>query len=401
MTNERRSLTFFESLFYLWRVGPVVASVTLEGRLDAEVLERALRLLQRDHPLVRCSFRRAPDSVAVELVDEGPGLELVEPGSNGLVQVLNTELEDDRRLFRVTLAQGPESAVLSFAGDHAGSDARLNTLLLRRMLGHYTDLLRGAESAAPRGGSAFGGSLEEALLAAYEPGPVVLPKEGEPPLTLGTAAGAPGGLAVRAFAFEPATTAALLAAARRGGVSLTNLLVGAMACAVRARFPEAGPLPVAPAFAVDLRGRVDPPIAPDAPFCCVARLVCSTGVDAADSPAEVGRRIGTQLKEALEQEEIQHRLVSQRSVGEATPLPPISFMVSNIGVIEEYPVPEGLRITDSRWATTSRGPVPTLFGSTVDGRLTLDLVYDTAFHRAEVIEEVSRRFEEALLAGLD
>ncbi|GAA1390764.1 hypothetical protein GCM10009639_19840 [Kitasatospora putterlickiae] len=400
MTNERRSLTFFESLFYLWRVGPVVASVTLEGGVDAEVLERALRLLQRDHPLVRCSFRRTPDDVAIELADDGPGLELVAPGDNGLVRVLNTGLEDDRRLYRVTLAQGPESAVLSFAGDHAGSDARLNTLLLRRLLGHYADLLRGVESA-PAGRSAFEGSLEEALLAAYRPGPVRAPEAGEPPLTLGAPTDAPGELAVRAFAFEPETTAALLAAARRDGVSLTNLLVGAMACAVRARFPEAGPLPVAPAFAVDLRGRVEPPIAPDAPFCCVARLVCSTGVDADDRPAEVGRRIGAQLKEALAQEEIQHRLVSQREVGEATPLPPISFMVSNIGVIEEYPVPEGLRITDSRWATTSRGPVPTLFGSTVAGRLTLDLVYDTAFHRTEVIEEVAKQFEAVLLTALD
>ncbi|WP_431682755.1 phthiocerol/phthiodiolone dimycocerosyl transferase family protein [Kitasatospora sp. KL5] len=400
MTHERRSLTFFESLFYLWRVGPVVASVTLEGRVDAEVLQRALGLLQRDHPLVRCSFRRAPDAVSIELADDGPVLELVAPGSNGLAQVLNTELQDDRRVYRVTLAQGPQSAVLSFAGDHAGSDARLNTLLLRRLLGHYTDLLRGVESE-PTGRSAFEGSLEEALLAAYEPGPVQPPQGGEPPLTLHVAADAPGELAVRGFAFEPATTAALLAAARRDGVSLTNLLVGAMACAVRARFPEAGPLPVAPAFAVDLRSRVDPPIAADAPFCCVARLVCSTGVDVDDRPAEVGRRIGAQLKESLEQEEIQHRLVSQRAVGEATPLPPISFMVSNIGVIEEYPVPEGLRVTDSRWATTSRGPVPTLFGSTVEGRLTLDLVYDTAFHRTEVIEEVAKQFEAVLLAGVD
>ncbi|MFE7563348.1 hypothetical protein [Kitasatospora sp. NPDC057500] len=400
MTTERRSLTFFESLFHLWRVGPVVASVTLEGRVDPEVLERALRLLQRDHPLVRCSLRPTPDGVVVELAGDGPGLELVAPGGNGLAQMLNAELEDDRPIYRITLAQGPRSAVLSLAGDHTASDGRLNALLLRRLLAHYTGLLRKEESA-PTGRSAFEGSLEEALLAAYEAGSVQPPQEGEPPLMLGGAADAPGELAVRAFTFEPGTTAALLAAARRDGVTLTGLLAGALACAVRARFPQPGPLPVAPAFAVDLRPRVDPPIPADAPFCCVARLVCSTGVDLDDRPAEVGRRIGAQLGRGLEREEIQHRLVAQRAAGAAIPLPPMSFMVSNIGVGEEYPVPEELRVTDSRWAGTARGPVPVLFGSTVAGRLTLDLVHDTAFHRAEVIEEVAGRFEALLLDGLE
>ena len=206
-------------------------------------------------------------------------------------------------------------------------------------------------------------------------------------------------LAVRSFSYHPDTTAALLAAARRGGISITNLLSGAMACAVRAQFPaDAGPMPVSAAFAVDLRPRVVPPIAPDAPFCCVARQVCLTDVDASDQPIEVGRRIGTQLREALERDEIQHRLLAQRLAGRPLPLPPISYMVSNIGVVDDYRVPDGLRVTDSRWATTSRGPVPTLFGSTAGGSLNLDLVYDTGFHRAEVIEDVAKHFEASLIA---
>ena len=80
------------------------------------------------------------------------------------------------------------------------------------------------------------------------------------------------------------------------------------------------------------------------------------------------------------------------------PLPPISYMVSNIGIVDDYPVPDGLRVIDSRWATTSRGPVPTLFGSTTYGRLNLDLVYDTAFHRADVIDQAAKHFEASLMA---
>ncbi|MGA4846748.1 phthiocerol/phthiodiolone dimycocerosyl transferase family protein [Streptomyces sp. G5(2025)] len=385
-------------MFYRFNIGPVVASVALEARVDTAAMGRAVRLLERDYPLLRCSFCQTGDDITLELADHGPGLTLVEPGSNGLADELNVSLARNRPVYRISLSQDTESALLSFAGDHAGSDGRLNSLLLRRLLGYYADLLCGAEPE-PTGRRAFEGSLEEALLAAYEPGPLRTPAHTDPPLTLAGDAAAPGALAVRSFSFAPDATAALIAAARREGISIPNLLAGALACAVRAHFPEAGPLPVAPAFAVDLRPRVDPPIAPDAPFCCVARLVCSTGVDAGDQPGEVGRRIAAQLRRALDRNEIQHRLVSQRAAGKPMPLPPISFMVSNIGVIQDYPVPDGLRVIDSRWAGTSRGPVPTLFGSTVGGRLTLDLVHDTAFHHTEVIDDVAKHFETALTTG--
>ncbi len=72
--------------------------------------------------------------------------------------------------------------------------------------------------------------------------------------------------------------------------------------------------------------------------------------------------------------------------------------MSNTGVVEDYQVPDGLRVVDGRFATTSRGPVPTLFGSTVDGRLALALVYDTAFHRADAIEDVAKNLDACLIA---
>ncbi|HEV2886899.1 MAG TPA: hypothetical protein VGX49_08315 [Jatrophihabitans sp.] len=397
MTPERRSLTLFESLFARIRIGPVVASISLQGQLDAAVLDRAARLLQRDYPVLRCSIREADDGVSLVLLEEGPGLTLSAPSPDALASELNVPVEPERPVNRISLHQNGESAVLSLAGDHAASDARLNTVLLHRLLDYYTDLLGGVVPA-PTGRSAFEGSLEDALLAGYEPGPVQPAVEAEPPLTLAGEAAAPGPLAVHNFSYDQDTTAGLIAAARRGGISVTNLLSGAMACAVRAQFSaDAGPMPVAPAFAVDLRPRAVPPIPPDAPFVCVSRQVCAIHVDAEEQPVEVGRRIGTQLRAALERNEIQHRLLAQRLAGRPVPLPPISFMVSNIGIVEDYRVPDGLRVTGSRWATTSRGPVPTLFGLTAYGRLNLDLVYDTAFLPAGVIDDVAKHFEASLI----
>jgi len=398
MTLEQRSLTLFESMFALIRIGPVVASVNLRGQVDTAVLDRAARLLQRDYPVLRCSIRQDDDGVALVLSDEGSGLAVGAVGPDLLAYELNFPVERDRPVSRISLSQTGESAVLSLAGDHAATDARLNTLLLHRLLDYYTDLLRGV-TPAPTGRSAFEGSLEDALLAAFEPGPVPPVADTDPPLTLADDAAAPGPLGVRNFSYDQGTTAALIAAARRGGISVTTLLSGAMACAMRAQFSaDAGQLPVSPAFAVDLRPRVDPPIAPDAPFVCVSRQVCAIHVDADEQPVEVGRRIGAQLQAALADNEIQHRLLAQRLAGRPLPLPPISFMVSNIGVVEGYRVPDGLRVTGSRWATTSRGPVPTLFGLTLDGRLNLELVYDTAFYRDDVISDVAKHFEASLLA---
>ncbi|MDT0264429.1 hypothetical protein [Jatrophihabitans lederbergiae] len=74
-------------------------------------------------------------------------------------------------------------------------------------------------------------------------------------------------------------------------------------------------------------------------------------------------------------------------------------MVPNIGIVDEYLVPDGLRVIGSRWATTSRGPGATLFGSAANGRLNLDLVYDTGFHQAEVVGEVAKQFEALLIAS--
>jgi hypothetical protein len=397
MTLEQRSLTFFESMFARARVGPVVASLSLQGEVDAAVMDQAARLLQRHHPVLRSSLRQSDDGIALVVSEEGAGLV---PGAGTLAHELNVPIEQDRPVSRIALSQTADSAVLSLAGDHAASDARLNTLLLHRLLGYYTDLLRGV-APEPPGEPAFEGTLEDALLAAgYEPNPVRPVEDTDTPLTLAVDAAAPGELGVRSFSYAQDTTAALIAAGRRGGVSITNLLSGAMACAVRAQFSaDAGPLPVSPAFAVDLRPRVDPPIPPDAPFCCVARLVCGTLVDADDQPVEVGRRISTQLQAALEQNEIQRRLLTQRVTGRPVPLRAMSFMVSNIGIVEDYTLPDGLRVTDSRWATTARGPVATLFGSTAYGRLTLDLVYDTAFHRDDVIENVAKHFENSLAAA--
>jgi hypothetical protein len=77
----------------------------------------------------------------------------------------------------------------------------------------------------------------------------------------------------------------------------------------------------------------------------------------------------------------------------------MSFLLSNVGVVEDFPAPAGTRVVTSRFGTTARGYVPAVFASTTQGRLNLDLVYDRRFHCAEQIEEVAVHVETSLASG--
>lgn len=137
--------------------------------MDAAVMDQAARQLQRDYPLLRCSFREVADGVTLVAAEEGPGLTVVgPPNPDTLTNQLNIPLGRDRPVSRIALSQTAGSAVLSLAGDHAASDARLNTLLLHRLLGYYAVLRRG-EIPQPAAMPAFAGTLEDVLLAGYEP----------------------------------------------------------------------------------------------------------------------------------------------------------------------------------------------------------------------------------------
>jgi hypothetical protein len=387
-------------MFFHRNVGPIVASVTLQGRVDAEVMDRAARLLQRDYPVLRSWLHHSGEHIALVSSDEGPGLAVSASSGDVLEAELNIPLGPDRPASRISLSQSVGAAVLSLSVDHSAGDGILVMYLLHRLLAYYTDLLHG-QVPAPTGKPLFEGTLEEALLAAYEPRPLPPPQAADPPLTLGADAVAPGAAGLRNLSFGQAATTALVAAARESGISLTSLLSGALACAVRAQFPaDAGSLPVALALPVNLRPRLVPAVPPDAQFVCASLLICTTRVGVGEQFADVGGRIGAQMYAGLERNDIQHRLVAQRLSGRQAPFPALSFILSNLGNVEDYTVPDGLQVSGTRFASTSRGAVPTLYVVTGGGRLSLELSYDDAFYRTDVIDDVIGHLEASLSASL-
>jgi hypothetical protein len=402
MTAESRPLTAYESLFMWASIGPIVCSATLHGRIDTAVLDEAVRLLRRDYPLLGCAVRRTGNEYALVAGADDSGLILRAPTGDDLAAEVNNPLPLERTVSRITLSQTDQTAVLSLAIEHVVADGRLLALMFHRLLDYYAQLMRG-EVPRPTGRSAFEGTLQDALLAGYTPALPYIPADTDAPLTLSgrvaPGAAATGGLGVRNLGFGRATTASILAAARRHRISITSLLAGAFACAVRAQFlADDAPLPVAPAFAVDLRPRLVPGVAADAPFCCASHVVTCTPVAVGEHPAEVGRRVGAELRAALERDEPQRMLLAQRLARPAVSRPR-SFMLSNIGIIEDFPESEGLRVGGVRFAGTARGSVPLLLASTLRGRLNLDVVYDADAAGSEQVEEVIGQFELMLTAG--
>lgn len=365
MTTER-PLTVSESGFVLAGFGPIVVSTTCAGRIDPVVLERAWQRLVGDYPLLRCVIR---EDLVVELGEHVPsttGADFAAEATTGLGGAVS----------RLTLHQTGDTAVVTLAVDHALSDARLVRTLVHTLFRHYTALLDGAPvPTRPR--PAFEPTMEDELLSRYEPG---LPAPQDAPVVL--SGGTSSGFGVRSVVFGAEETAAIVAAAREHGITVNDLLCGAICCAIRERTSSV--CTVALCIPVDLRPRLVPPLDPDAQLC--AALPCVITVPVVGDPVEVGREVGARLRAAIHHAEPQRTSLAVRLA--PGPPPPMTFMVSNVGVVENPVLPTGTRFVGSHFAATLHGPVPGMFVATVDGRLTLDVVHDRACQSDEEIGEV-------------
>ncbi|KZB86516.1 phthiocerol/phthiodiolone dimycocerosyl transferase family protein [Amycolatopsis regifaucium] len=382
MTTTERALTASETGFLLAGFGPVVVRTAFTGRFETDVLERAWQRLGHEYPLLRCGILGSPDGFRLRLRDSMP---TVKGGAGTFGDDIARRLEDGA-ISRLSLHETADATVLTLAVDHAVSDGRLVRNLLHSLLGIYTALLRGeAPPSAPR--PVFEPGLEELFAGRYERGWPEPPSVRGQPLTVTDGPGAPSsGFGVHLLELEPGPTADIVAFARENGISVTGLLCGAVSGAVRAKSPEAdGPLPVTLCVPVDFRERLVPPLDADAQLCGALPCTVTVPVAADDEPLKVGLRVTTELRAALDRDEPQRALLAQCHA--PAPPPPMTIMVSSIGAIRDPVLPEGLRVTGSRFAATLNGPVPGMFVSTMSGRLTIDVVYDRAFHHPAAIGE--------------
>ncbi|WP_254896793.1 chromosome condensation protein [Amycolatopsis sp. Hca4] len=389
--RDERALTDSEAAFLLAGFGPVVVRADVGGTFDPALLDRAWRLLGQAYPLLRCGVLGGPDGFRLVLREAVPA---PVADADDFRQAIGRRLGDGA-VSRLSLRETNGATELTLAVDHAFSDGRLVQVLLGKLLEFYAVLRRGdTPSVVPR--PVFEPGLQHRLTGRYEPG---WPEPADVPGGVVTLAGGPGtsspGFGVHRIELGRGPTAALAAFAGTAGISVTGLLCGAVAGAVLARRPgDTAVRPVTLSVPVDFRRRLAPPIDPDAQLCAALPCLVTVSAAATDDPVDIGLRVAAELRAAIRRAEPQRTLLAQCLV--PAPPPPMTFLVSNLGVREYPELPGDLSVTTSRVAATLPGPVPAVFAVTVNGELALDVVYDRAFHDDSEVSAVAASVETTL-----
>ncbi|WP_084759468.1 phthiocerol/phthiodiolone dimycocerosyl transferase family protein [Nocardia mangyaensis] len=281
-------------------------SVTVRGELDAAALGAAFAALQRAFPILVC--RIVEDA-------EGNGI-LLRPGHIEPVGAwVSFDDPDEVRIpaesmapnaqlgyLDVVLAEEDRARVTLFV-HHSIADAAHCVELLARLWGYYTDHVETGTIAA--GARAYPESLE-ALLARR--GVVRGPRSGlesvTRPLVVAdeTPVAEPGEPAPPALArpdrirLDPTETARVVEQARTHAVSVNGLVTAAV---LRALVTLTGADRVGCVYPVDLRRRLDPPVAAEAGTNLIG--LAAFTADRADTENLVGlaRKIGTSLHDDL------------------------------------------------------------------------------------------------------
>lgn len=375
-----RSLTCYESSFLLVDSGPVVGHISVPGRIDGTVLDRAWRLLNRDYPLLRYHIHASDGTYTVALTDDITEVITGPPAEDSFVLALNDSRVHRDEASRLRLFQSDDAAAVSLAVSHALADARLVETLVARLLRYYKALL-GGDVPSPSARSAFDVPLDERLLGRYAPLHRYDPLgAGQPAVLPAPSRGLTAGFGAANLTLTPAATAEVVAAARSQGCTVTDLVCAALACALRDQFPVDGPVPITVGVAVDLRRRLTPPVSADEQICCVGLTLVGAHITAEHEPPDLVRLFSAGLRTAVERAEPQRAVVAESlGRGAGTPGAPFTCALSNLGVVESPRL---------RFAATVPGPVPGLFMATSGGRLNLDLVYDRAHLGADQVEDV-------------
>ncbi|WP_242886372.1 phthiocerol/phthiodiolone dimycocerosyl transferase family protein [Actinomadura litoris] len=402
MPADERVLTPRESMIVASGASPAFITVTAEGDLDAGALDRAMGLLARAHPILRTQIVQTGGERFVLRVAAGrPPLVLHEDGTT-FTDVVTAPWRVGERAARLVVFREGRRCTIVLAIHHAVSDGRLITALLQRLVEHYDALVSGVPlPAADR--DELDPPLEEVLRREGPPDPAPLPRPAPPPevATLAPRTVQPNGPASFGFInlrLDPEATARFVAAAKQNGLSVSSLVVGAMATSLRTLHETGGPLTLALCLQVDLRARMSPPIPPEAAMSAVGSVIINLPVAREATPVEVGVRVDGEMEATADRALHQARLLAAGTL-DLSGTQEISVSISNLGRLSFPATAGGLRFEAIRSvATMPFMRVPALVSNTVNGALNLDLIYNRAFLADEPARRLTRELRNRMAA---
>ncbi|ARZ66134.1 hypothetical protein SMD11_0468 [Streptomyces albireticuli] len=394
---------------------PLFIGSVVRGTVDAGLLRRVLAELAGVHPLLRCRVT-TENTLAFRLQEDfRPRLDVTEGGDDAYLRLLNSPQDWTTGLFRGHLLRDGSSSRVVLVIHHGIADGRSAFPLLDEMWRRYTALASGTgglpapvESRLPDAvdtrlasvvpDAEITGFLDLVARAATGggPAPAMLRPDGD-----GTADDPLGRFALDRVELDTGTTGALLTTARAHGLTVNALLCGAVLATVRAHLePAAGALPMLCGHAADLRSSLRPELSASTVLNCASGLGTMLAVDAGADPVALAREVAADVRAALARRDpARFLLASQRVRNEAEAAalgarPTIA--VSNVGRIPRHPAPAGLSVVRDEAYAMAVGMPPKLSAFTYDGRLTVQVEYDTAVHGRERMGRLGRDLEAAL-----
>ncbi|CCF62314.1 acyltransferase [Nocardia cyriacigeorgica] len=332
-------------------------SVLVAGRLEISALRAAFVTLLRAYPVLVCRIAideygrgyllRPARSVPVELFSrDGDPAELTLPAYR---------LDPAEQLAYLDVVCGPDdrSRVTMYV-HHGVADAGHCVELFARFWDCYTDQIMSAPAAVgpfgypmPLEWYADQRGIARRGLSGFEdvarPLPPASPSAGDD-----DGPGAAVLVRPQRLRLEPAATARIVELSKLHRVSVNALLTAGLLRAYAATAGAGGAVPVGCLYPVDLRARLDPPVAPAAGTNMAGLAAFTAEVDGADCIVELAQRISIRLRSDLDSGTVHQSVLHFPDYFGDNRIHSLAghIAITNTGVVPHFRTPVGVQITD-------------------------------------------------------
>ncbi|MFI7114897.1 hypothetical protein [Amycolatopsis sp. NPDC049868] len=390
MTLPERLLNYLE-LAHLDRV--VIMAAEYQGDVDPEVLDEAFHLLCLENPVLRSRIRRnTHDPVLAVAPGYRPELIVLDDVPDVLEKIAELPWDATNGVADLVLVRGDAHGFLSLRTDHSITDANAWLGTFRRLLWFYRALAEGEETTPEPGDSLPSPPAE---LFHRRLGLIPYDRRLFRTAALPDVPRDPAGLISGRLTLGEEETEWVKRAARRYETTVHGLVCGAILLAQRV---HAGGRETAPMYSVspvDFRQRVEPPVGLVETTNFMMSYVAEVPVSTRMSPVLIGQAVKAQMDAVLASPEGARATAPLEDSLERN----LSFaLISNLGVIDPFPEPDGATYTDFHILNTVGDTYfPGYYVSTYRGRLTVLYVFTNRFFGQEDVEAITGELREQLL----
>ncbi|PXX60327.1 phthiocerol/phthiodiolone dimycocerosyl transferase-like enzyme [Nocardia tenerifensis] len=363
-------------------------SVSVTGVLDVAALREAFAALQVAFPVIVCRIAEDGDGTGY-LLPPGDSRDeaSVREGDAETVGLPGTPVSPGTQLaYLDAVVSGADRWRVTLYAHHSVADAGHCVELLSRFWGFYTDIVEATPiSVVPQG---YPQSLEWYVAErGITAGPVSGFEDVTRPLVAAPVSVGDSGPSALArpsrTRLDRAATARIIELGRHRGVSVNGLVTAAL---LRAYASETagGPVHLGCLYPVDMRPRLDPPVAPAEGTNMAGLASFAAEIDPSASVLELAQRVSERLRHDLADGVVQQSVLHFPDFFGDSRIHSLAghVAITNTGAVPSFRTPAGLTLTDYEIVYLSAHPRPSAGASaavtflvyTFDGRLAVGVL---------------------------